>query len=96
MYLIPIGKASEKYLPYIYNQNLWLNINKQNNKARPNSFVHTMFIIRFINWGAYVAQIIFMVLARHSPEIDVLRDRYRKGRIEFFPSDFKRKVLEKI
>lgn len=100
MYMIPIDTLSEKYLPYIFSKNRWLEdefgISRELVKSRVRESKRVNFLLRFINWSAYIAQVIFMVTAGHKPEIDVIKDRYGKGRIEFFPTDFKKKVLKDI
>lgn len=100
MYMVPIDSESEKYLPFIFSKNLWLvegfGISKElvKNKVREGKNVN--IILRFINWAAYIAQVVFMVLAGHKPEIGGIKGRYKEGRIEFFPKGFKSEVLKKV
>jgi hypothetical protein len=95
MYLIPVYE--KKYLKYIYSQNSWLKnsfgVKKEllMSKYRRNGSVNV--VIRFFNILAFWSQVLFMSLTGHSPEIERLRKNFRKGRIEFFPEDYKGKYL---
>lgn len=42
---------------------------------------------------AFLAQILFMFIANHKPNLPRILKSYKEGRIEFFPQDFKTRVL---
>ncbi len=95
MYLIPLH--NDRYLPYIYKRNPWLStdygankefFNGRNEREKP-----VNFLIQVVNYLAYVAQIFFMAISGHKPEIKRILGNYKKGRIEFFPKDFKKNIL---
>lgn len=98
MYLVPI--YNEKYLNYIYKSNPWLIkdyfVNKELLQSRERRSRGVNFIIKGLNLLAYLSQILFMLISGHSPQMRRLFKNYRRGRIEFFPSDYKKKVLRKL
>lgn len=95
MYLIPI--YNERYLNYIYSQNSWLKdeygvkndlmINRVTVSKRKNIFWS------IVNFLAFFLQLVFMIVTKHSPEIPRLKENFKRGRIEFFPSDYKTKKM---
>ena len=95
MYLIPL--YNERYLNHIYRKNTWLLtkyfINKELVVSREREIKRVNIFLRVINWFAYIAQILFMILSGHRPEIGRLLSNYRDGRIEFFPKDYKMEVM---
>ncbi len=99
MYLIPI--YNEKYINYIYSQNVWLlteyEMRKENmiTKFKPQSEVN--MLIKILNKFLYYLQLIYMKLARHRPDLQRIEDNSKKGRIEFFPKKFrKRKIRDYV
>lgn len=48
------------------------------------------------NFLAFIAQLLFMIITRHEPDFNRLFKGFRKGRVEFYPKDFKGKKLEKV
>ncbi len=98
MYLLPI--YNEKYINHIYGKNIWLltkyQIKKELLQSRERKEKGVNFFIKLINVFAYISQITFMVISGHTPEIDRIFRNYKRGRIEFFPSDYKQKVLKKL
>lgn len=98
MYLIPI--FNERYLNYIYSKNNWLIddffVNKDLLKSRERNKKGVNIIIKVVNFFAFITQIIFMYIAGHTPELKRLINNYKKGRIEFFPVDYKRNILKKF
>lgn len=96
MYLEPI--FNEKYLNYIYSQNVWLRetygvkgelmVNRVSVSRKKNIF------FKVLNFKAFCFQLIFMILSKHSPEIPRLKENFKRGRIEFFPVDYKEKRME--
>lgn len=96
MYLVPI--YNEKYINYIYSQNVWLReeygvknelmINRVAISKRKNIFLN------ILNFKAFCLQLIFMIITKHSPEIPRLKANFKRGRIEFFPGDYKEKRME--
>lgn len=95
MYLIPIYSA--EYIDNIYMNNLWLyevygfNVRKVNSKL--NKYERVNVLVNLLNVVAFILQLLFMVFTGHRPEINRLLDNYKKGKIEFFPKDFKHNVL---
>jgi hypothetical protein len=98
MYMIPIDTKSEKYLPHILSKNDWLKdfFYVSLPRVRYSLTFDVNFIIKGINLGAYISQLVFMILAGHKPDFKRIRDNYRVGRIEFFPTDFKKEVLDTV
>lgn len=98
MYLYPI--YNERYLRYIFKRNLWLNtdyyVQKSNFEKGDLSFKRVNILILVTNYLAYIAQVLFMMISGHRPEISRIVGNYKKGRIEFFPSDYKVKIMKKL
>lgn len=98
MYLIPL--YNERYLNHIYRKNRWLLtkyfINKELVVSRERELKRVNIFLMIINWFAYIAQILFMILSGHRPEIGRLLSNYKEGRIEFFPKGYKSKVMESV
>ncbi|HAM96791.1 MAG: hypothetical protein UR96_C0027G0008 [candidate division WS6 bacterium GW2011_GWC1_36_11] len=96
MYLVPI--FNEKYLNYVYSRNVWLReiygvkgelmVNRVSVSKRMNVF------FKILNFKAFFFQLVFMILSKHSPEIPRLKENFKRGRIEFFPRDYKEKRME--
>lgn len=53
-------------------------------------------VLSVINYLAYLSQVIFMIICKHNPDLNRIRRNNKVGRIEFFPVDFKRKVLKHV
>lgn len=98
MYLIPV--YNQKFLKNIYRKNMWLSsvygVNRDLMSKRTLKDSNTNVFLKLINICAFFAQLLFMLLTGHSPDIKRLFSNYRKGRIEFFPSDYKKKILEEF
>jgi len=98
MYLIPV--YNERYLNYIYKKNSWLRgeylVNKELLSSREMGKKDINILVRLVNYGAYFSQVAFMIVSGHRPEILRILSNYKKGRIEFFPKDFKRDILGKL
>ncbi len=98
MYLIPLYNSP--YLNYIYKENPWLverfgvNRNLLVTKVRRSEKVG--WVVRAINFFAYIAQVMFMYVAGHRPELKRLQEGYRRGRIVFYPKEFKERVLKEL
>ncbi len=96
MYLVPI--FNERYLNYIYSQNIWLRETYgvkgelMVNRVSVSKKMNVLF--KVVNWLAFFFQLVFMILSKHSPEIPRLRENSKRGRIEFFPGDYKEKRME--
>ena len=97
MYLIPV--YNEKYLNYIYSENPWL---KSEYEVKNELMIHKVVVskrnnifLKIFNSLAFLFQLIFMVIAKHSPEISRLKANFKRGRIEFFPRDYKEKKINK-
>ena len=96
MYLIPI--YNEKFLNYIYSQNLWLReeygVKKELLLSRIMVSRKRNIFLRIINFLAFFAQLVFMFVTQHNPEVRRLKENFKKGRIAFFPGDYKRKKID--
>jgi predicted nucleotidyltransferase len=95
MFLKPI--YNKKYKRYILSQNKWLrkqfSVKKELLRSRVIPEKKAFFLIRTLNFFAFVAQLVFMIISGHGPDIKRLKENYKKGRIEFFEYDFR---IEKI
>ncbi len=95
MYLYPI--YNEKYLNYIYSQNQWLvtkyNVKKENLESRIQSEKQSSIFVRSLNAILFYLQLLFMIVMRHSPDIKGLVKDSKKGKIQFFPRDFKKEIV---
>jgi len=96
MYMKPIYNNS--YLNFIFFENKWL-IHKYGVKKEllktdiePQKSVNPIFFI--LDRIFYFAQLFFMILSHHEPEIKRLKMNSKVGKIEFFPKDFKAKKIE--
>ena len=97
MFLIPL--YNEKYLNFIYSNNLWL---RDSYSVKKDLLYTKIFkgrdaniLIKFLNAIFYLLQISFMYISNHKPNVKRIRRNYKKGRIEFFEEDFKKEKLEK-
>jgi hypothetical protein len=96
VFMRPIYKDS--YLFTIFSANRWI--------ERYGAYVPTAFgdqpdykrerLWVFLNDMAFLCQLIFMTINGSKPEYERLIDNHDKGRIEFYPSDFKKGVMEKF
>lgn len=98
MYLIPM--YNEGYINYIFKQNRWLLddffVNKELLQSNERRKKYINIFVRAINLCAFFLQIFFMIIKRHSPEIKRLFKNYKIGKIEFFPSGYKGKIMKKF
>ena len=98
MCLIPV--YNQGYINYIYSKNKWLLedyfINKELLKNRVRKSKGVNLLVRLFNLLAYVAQIIFMIVSNHRPELKRIFSNYKKGSIQFFPQWYKEGVLKKL
>lgn len=96
MYLKPI--YNEKYSQYIYSKNKWLKdsygVKNDLLTTRISNLNKTNYILKFFNSLAFVLQTLFMKISRHSPEIPRLIENSKKGKIEFFDKNYKKKKIE--
>lgn len=96
MFLIPL--YNEKYLNYIYSNNLWLRdsyfVKKDLLYSKISQGKDANIFIKFLNTVFYLLQICFMYVSNHRPNVKRIRRNYKKGRIEFFEEDFKKEKLE--
>lgn len=96
MFLIPIYK--KKYIKKIYSENDWLikkyGVKKELLRTRIVSKKKAILPIRIINYISFLAQLIFMKLAKHNPETERLIKNSKKGRIEFFEYDYRENILK--
>ena len=96
MYMKPI--YNEKYVNYIFSQNKWLveeyGIRKELQETEIQSEGSVNLLLRIFNSIFYYLQLFFMIIRRHNPELERLRKNSKKGRIEFFPNDFKEEKVK--
>lgn len=95
MYLKPI--YNEKYLSYIYSRNEWLRddygIKKELTQTKISSTKNVSVFFSIFNSLAFFFQLFFMVLSNHNPEVERLKYNSRNGKIEFFSTQHKEKVV---
>lgn len=91
IFLKPI--YNKKYKRYILSKNKWLRkeffVKKELLRSRVIPKKRVFFLIRIMNYLAFLAQLVFMKVSRHDPDVKRLKDNSRRGRIEFFDYDFK-------
>ena len=96
MFLKPAYKPD--YTNYIYSKNKWLEddyyVKRDNFRSRIRPKRKVFFLIRFLNYLAFLLQLLFMGITRHNPDIERLRKNFKIGKIEFFEDDFKRKIID--
>lgn len=96
MFLIPV--YNEKYINYIYSENRWLEneyyVKKENFLTRIKGDKDIFFFIKILNQIAFSLQLLFMFVAGHMPDVKLLRNNSKKGKIEFFDKNYKKKKIE--
>jgi hypothetical protein len=97
MFLVPVFNI--EYLKYIYSRNVWLVedffVKKELLRSRVRKDRGVSWVFRFGSWLSFWFQFVYMLVFRHEPNLDRLRENTKKGRIEFFPEGYKGEVLEK-
>lgn len=96
MYLIPV--YNPKYLKKIYGKNIWLKevymIDRRLMKTQKEIDNDVNILFRFMNRCAFLLQLVYMLFTGHRPEIGRLFSNYSNGKIEFFPSYYKKRILD--
>ncbi len=96
VYVKPV--FNEKYLNYIYSKNEWLvddwNVKKDLLKTRVLPMKRCNLFVRIFNELFFFLQLIFMIVSNHSPNIERLKNGNKKGRIEFFPKDYRENKIK--
>lgn len=96
IFLIPL--YNKKYKRYILSMNPWMErdflVKKELFRTRLIPEKKVFFPLRLLNFFAFIAQLTFMSLSGHNPEMKRLVGNYRKGRIEFFEYDYRMDKLE--
>jgi predicted nucleotidyltransferase len=96
VYLIPI--FNERYLNYIYSQNIWLRetygVKGELLMSKVIGSKKGGLLFKVINFIFFIAEVCFMFLTFHKPEWNRLWSNYKRGRIEFFPWEFKKEIIE--
>jgi predicted nucleotidyltransferase len=54
------------------------------------------YFLLFINLIAFIGQLLFMIFMRHNPEVSRLWKGFKKGKVEFYPQEFKKEKLKDI
>jgi predicted nucleotidyltransferase len=97
LFLIPI--YNKKYKRYVLSVNPWLEehfyVKKELLRSRTIPLKRVFFLLRVFNFLAFVAQLNFMFISGHNPEMKRLFENNKKGRIEFFEYGFRMEKLEK-
>lgn len=93
-YLKPI--YNEEYYPKILSSNQWLKEWGGVIEPEDSSLKKVNIFLEAINLYFFIPQILFMWLKKHSPEVRRIIRNYIRGRIEFYPHDFKGKILSKL
>jgi len=52
--------------------------------------------LRLANWGAYVAQVLYMILLNHKPNLEKIKKENKEGKIQFYRPGFKEEKLKLI
>jgi len=101
--LIPLYKKN--YLRILFSQNEWLfdkylisrkvlDIEKEeSSKDEENK---RYFFLSICNLIFLLPQILYMLITRHDPDIGRIWENYKRGRIEFFPKEFKMKKINSL
>lgn len=99
LFLKPI--YNKEYIENIYSANLWLR-NKYfvsgeffTKKDVRNLKKRNYLLIPF-NILAFLAQLLFMILRKHEPDLKRLFNNFKKGRIQFYPKDFRDEKLKEF
>lgn len=91
MFLRPI--YNKEYKRYILSRNKWLEkeffVKKELLRSRVIPKKKAFFLIQLVNYLAFLAQLIFMIVSKHNPDIKRLKENFKKGKIEFFEYDFR-------
>ncbi len=93
IFMIPV--YNEKYYEKILNINYKLMENyctKKRKKELPNKNEEVFF--KIFNHIAFLLQYTYMIIKRHRPNYKRLSKNNKKGRIEFFPEDYRKKKEE--
>lgn len=101
--LIPLYK--ENYLRVLFSQNEWLfdkylisrkvlAIEKKESFREEKN--RRYFLFSICNMIFLLPQILYMLVTGHDPDIGRIRENYKRGRIEFFPKDFKMKKINSL
>jgi predicted nucleotidyltransferase len=96
MFLKPI--YNREYKRYILSKNIWLEkeffVKKELLRSRILSKKKAFFLISIVNYLAFLAQLIFMIVSKHNPDIKRLKENFKKGKIEFFEYDYRIKKIK--
>lgn len=91
-------KKEDKYKKYILSQNKWLHskfsVKKELLRTRILPDKRAFFLIRFINYMAFISQLLFMFVSGHNPDIKRIKENSKKGRIEFFEYDYRTEKIK--
>lgn len=92
------------YKDFIISQNQWLSdiygIREKANST-PNKLtkfcLHILYSpIRLLDFFAYHLQVIYMKFKKHNPKLKRIKNGRKTGRIEFYPEDFRVKVMSEF
>ncbi len=97
-FMLPVFNA--EYRNTVLNHNGWVKefggyVEKANKRETPKATSgFTYFLWRVFDLVAFIPQLCFMYVMGHKPNLRRIIEAYRKGRIEFYPSDFKKEKLD--
>ena len=93
IFLKPI--YNRKYKNHIFSKNKWLEkeffVKKELLRSRIIPRKKAFFLIQITNYIAFIAQLTFMIISKHNPDIKRLKQNFKQGKIEFFEYDFRNK-----
>ena len=97
--LIPI--YNESYYSNILYYNPWLFdkylVSKKNLVNGGEEICNMRFcFLALLNLLCFVAQLSYMYIAKHDPDMNRIWNNYKRGRIEFFPKDFREEKLKEL
>ncbi|MCD4756569.1 hypothetical protein K8R20_03070 [bacterium] len=103
LFLKPVYK--KEFLSVIFLQNSWLKekflvsesfLKKEDIRmGMLKGLSKRNYLLFPVNCFCFCGQFVFMLLMRHRPDVRRLLRGFGKGRIEFFPRDFRRDILER-
>lgn len=102
LYLKPV--YNESFLKVLFLNNPWLRESyfvsdkfvghKDLKVGEVKEITKRNYLLIPINFIAFLAQFLFMVVMRHNPDIKRLFRGFKKGRVQFYPKDFKSEKIK--
>ncbi|MBI2357221.1 hypothetical protein HYV12_04190 [Candidatus Dojkabacteria bacterium] len=84
-----------EYKSQILSQNKWVREYEGilPEKSESEVFTKESLAFKIVDFFAFYSQYVFMLITKHYPEYERLRRNNRRGRIEFFKTEFKERIL---